>query len=64
MTESPDGLNLEQSQREDDERRAAAEPASEGYTGEPCTTCGRIRVFPRRDGQLQCEKCESIQDAP
>ncbi len=46
---------------EEDARRAAAEPATEDYTGEPCVQCGRIRVFLRRDGQRQCEKCETIQ---
>lgn len=60
--ESPeDGLNLERSLCEDEERREAAEPATEGYTGEPCVQCGRIRVFLRKDGQRQCEKCEVIQ---
>ena len=39
----------------------ASEPAEEGYTGKECVYCGRIRVFVRKDGQQQCEKCEMIQ---
>lgn len=49
--------HLDDGQRESD----MAEPAMAGYTGLPCTQCGRIRVYIRRDGQLQCEKCETIQ---
>ncbi len=47
---------------EDDWReREQAEPATDGYTGHPCVQCGRIRVFLRRDGKEECEKCETIQ---
>lgn len=42
------------------EEHDAALPAGPDYTGEPCPVCGRIRVYLRRDGQYQCEKCESI----
>lgn len=52
------------SQEEDAAKAEAAHPATEGYTGKPCVRCGRNRVFLRRDGQYECEKCETIQPAP
>jgi hypothetical protein len=66
MTEDDRPLSerLAESQAEDDAAREAARPATEGYTGEPCQVCGRIRVYLRRDGQLICEKCETIQSVP
>jgi hypothetical protein len=49
---------MAESQAVDDAAREAAMPANADYTGEPCPKCGRIRVFLRRDGSLECEKCE------
>lgn len=45
---------------EDDARHNAARAATDGYTGDPCPRCGRIRLYLRRDGQLGCEKCEWV----
>ena len=49
---------------QDDREREAKRPATADYTGLPCVQCGRIRVFLRRDGQYECEKCETINPAP
>lgn len=54
-----DMLNYDDEEREERER-AAAKPANDLYTGKPCPHCGRIRVYLRVDGQLQCEKCERV----
>lgn len=43
--------------REDDGRR----PATEVYETVPCVQCRRPRVMLLRNGQRQCEKCETIQ---
>lgn len=33
-----------------------------GYTGEPCTHCGRMRVEEYKSGTKVCEKCNWNQD--
>lgn len=46
--------------RERDDARADLKWAGEGYAGNPCPNCGRIRVYLRKDGREKCEKCEMI----
>ena len=46
---------------DEDREREAARPVSLDYTGDDCLICKRPRVFLRRDGQKQCEKCETMQ---
>lgn len=53
--------NIKKALEDDAREQDAAEPGTADYTGDPCQVCGRIRVFVRKDGQRQCEKCDSIQ---
>lgn len=54
--------SLARALEEDQAERDASRPATAEYTGQPCTNCGRIRVYLRRDGRYICEKCETFQE--